>query len=105
MRVNDLYSGLEQFAYVCKNGEGIADISARFCVPVSRLKELNNIESDVRCGQEIFIVRHKCRSYRVKPGDTVDSICDSIGVAVELADGMDCLKNIYPGKMIYIEIN
>ncbi len=82
--------------YVVQPGDTLYSLSKRFNIPVSTIKEINNLTTDLlRIGQELFLPYSPMEgnTYVVKAGDTLYSIAKKYGLSVDELKRINGLNN------------
>lgn len=65
-------ASLDTSYHTVKKGETLSSISRKYSIPLSELKELNNLKSTtIKPGQHLLVKRIGPKTYTVKKGDTV----------------------------------
>ncbi len=98
--------------YVVKSGDSLSAIAYKYGTTVSKIKELNNLSSDViYVGQVLLIpseaeVKESTITYTVRKGDTLSQIAYSFGTSVSDIKTANNLSSdvIYVGQKLYIPL-
>lgn len=72
--------------YIVQKGDTLYGLSQRFGIPVSEIKEINNLTSDLlSIGQELYLAYAPIMGYTyvVKAGDTLYGIAKQFGLSVD----------------------
>ncbi len=95
--------------HTVRRGESLYSIASRYNSTVARLKQDNNLSSNlIKPGQKLVVrpgSRGNLRRYEVKKGDTLGKIATahSVSLAALLrSNGMTSRSTIYPGQVVVI---
>ncbi|MBQ9710156.1 MAG: LysM peptidoglycan-binding domain-containing protein [Clostridia bacterium] len=102
MRIFDPYEEIDLFVYVCKNGESVGEILNRFRMTEADFYRLNGICSEIKCGDKIIVKKRKGETYRVRAGDSVETISKAFGIDGKKMmedNGINC---IFPTQILFI---
>ena len=98
--------------YTVQKGDTLYKISQQFGIPVSEIKQLNNLTSDViQPGQILYIGSNGFQipttTYTVQKGDTLYKISQQFGIPVSEIKQLNNLTSdvIQPGQILYIGSN
>lgn len=81
-------------SYIVQKGDTLYSISKKFNITVDKLKEYNNLSSNLlNVGQKILIPVGSDTTYVVKKGDTIYSIARKFNVSVDEIKEMNNLSN------------
>jgi membrane-bound lytic murein transglycosylase D len=99
----------EKLVYVVKRGDSIQVIAKAFNTTIKRIKELNNLRSNIiKVGQKLVIQplkREGAISYTVQSGDTPYSIAVKYGMDLGTLlriNGLRSRSKIYPGQQLWV---
>jgi membrane-bound lytic murein transglycosylase D len=99
----------EKMVYVVKRGDSIQVIARAFNTTIKRIKELNNLQSNIiKVGQKLVIQPLKMEgaiSYTVQSGDTPYSIAVKNGMDLRTLlriNGLRSRSKIYPGQQLWV---
>lgn len=93
--------------YIVKKGDTLSSISKKYNIPISDLKEINELKSNkLRIGQKIFLKKTGPRTYTVKKGDNIWKIAKRFGIGVEELMELNELdsEELRPGQMLVVEV-
>ena len=83
--------------YIVKNGDTLYSIARENNISVDKLKEINNLTSDIiRVGQELKFVDsniNDIKKYIVKAGDTLYSIANRFNTTVDIIKKLNKLNS------------
>lgn len=88
--------------YRVKTGESVLTVSELLKVPPYKIIADNNLTSDLYAGQLLIIKRLDRGLYRVKPFDTVESICAKFSIKKEDFTAYNGTDKVHFNILIYI---
>jgi LysM repeat protein len=92
--------------HIVKKGDTLLSLSKKYSIPVSELKDINNLGSTkIRIGQKVLLKRTWPRTYTVKRGDNIWKIARRFNINPdELKDINDLETDLLkPGQRIILE--
>jgi peptidoglycan endopeptidase LytE len=92
--------------HLVKKGDTLLSLSKKYSIPVSELKEINNLSSTkLRLGQQILLERIGPRTYTVQKGDNIYKIAKRFHKDVDELRDTNVLETdvIKPGQKILLE--
>ncbi len=92
----------ENIIYRVRANENILDVSEMLMVPPYKLIADNNLTEEIYPGQLLIIKRLNRQLYRVKPFDTVDSICEKFCLSKEDFISFNGKNLVHFNILIYI---
>jgi LysM repeat protein len=96
----------EPYRYTVRKGDTLLAISKKFSVPVTEIREMNDLRSTkLKPGQQLIVKRTGPRTYTVQKGDNIYRIARKFDIDLDkLKDmndlGTDILK---PGQKLFLE--
>lgn len=103
MKIERAYNNKGPFIYKCLAGDTVRSIAEKFGMDMCDMIVLNRLSDDVSAGDELLIIKNRGEPYRVKAGDSYETICAKFGIKTGDFDKNHVRHNIYPGNIIYIE--
>ena len=94
-------SAVESF-YRMEKTDTLFSISKKFSVPVSLIKDAND-GMVFAGGVVIYIPVVKCKTYVVKPMDTVESICETFNLKEDRLKSRNHLDYLFAGQIILLD--
>jgi len=96
--------------YIVKDGDSLENISSKYNVNVDKLKEINNIDEDIREGLELLIPTNEdyYGLYTINKGDNLYQISKKYNINPILLAALNGLNEsdyIYPNQEILIPKN
>lgn len=95
--------------YTVQRGDTLYSISQKFNISISKLKELNNLESNTILPGQILIIKEQTTppqptTYKVQKGDTLYSISQKFNTTVDEIKRLNNItsNNIYINQELYI---
>lgn len=87
-KVTSIKAEEESYRYTVEKGDSLSAISEKFSIPVTELKELNDLKSTrLKPGQQLLVKKIVPKTYTVRKGDTLSKIAGKFAVdAHELRD-------------------
>jgi LysM repeat protein len=92
--------------HTVKKGETLLSISKKYSVPVSELREINDLRSSkLKPGQKLSLKKSGPKTYRVKKGDSIYRIAKRFDLDVDELKEINALEtdNVKPGQKLLIE--
>ncbi|MFT4413139.1 peptidoglycan DD-metalloendopeptidase family protein [Fredinandcohnia humi] len=89
-----------------KEGETLWDLSVEYGVSIHLLMEWNKLDSTIlQVGQTLYIYHDDKSTYVVKPGDSLSSIAEEVGLTINEIKSINQLVDdlIYPDQVLVIE--
>ncbi|MBE5753949.1 MAG: LysM peptidoglycan-binding domain-containing protein [Clostridiales bacterium] len=74
---------MEKFFYRVEHGDTILSVSNKFCTPAILIINLNNLKKEICAGDILYIEKENCKTYTVKPFETVEMLAQRFGVEKE----------------------
>lgn len=105
-RQNPSSSSLSTTFHKAKKGDTLLSLSKKYSIPVSELKEINNLTSTkIRIGQKVLLKRSGAKTYTVKRGDNIWKIARRFNIDVDELKDINSLKTnlLKPGRRILLE--
>ena len=93
---------MEKFFYRVETGDSVLSLSQKFNVPVCKLVEDNNLKSEIKRGELLFIERKTAVYYKVKPFDKVEDIAKKFCVSKERLLKDNAVNYIFYGLILKI---
>lgn len=95
----------EYDTYIVKSGDNLYSIARRFNTNVNKLKDINNLSSNLlSIGQKLLVPKVQGNTYIVKTGDSLYKIANEVGSSVtELINLNDLTTtNLSIGQVLYL---
>ena len=92
--------------HIVKKGDTLSSISKKYSIPLSELKEINNLSSTkLKSGQQIFLKQIVPRTYTVQKGDNIYKIARRFHADIDELRDINVLETdiIKPGQKILLE--
>ena len=99
-------SSEDSSSHIVKKGDTLLSLSKKYSIPVSELKEINNLSSTkLKLGQQILLERIGPRTYTVQKGDNIYKIAKRFHKDVDELRDTNVLETdvIKPGQKILLE--
>lgn len=93
----------EKLTITVKKGDTLWALAHQFDLPISSLKEWNNLSSNmIKIGSELTIYTDRLETYKVQSGDTIKSIARKTGTSVHSLIKYNHLKDtmIHPSEIL-----
>lgn len=97
--------GNEYDTYIVKSGDNLYAIARRYGISVDKLKEINNLSSNLlSVGQKLLVPNNDNKKYVVKPGDSLYKIAGENDTTVTELINLNELNttNLSIGQIIYL---
>ena len=88
--------------YRVKSGETVLTISELLRIPPYKIIADNNLSSDLYTGQLLLIKRLDRELYRIKPFDTLESICAKFSIKKEDFIAYNGSEKVHFNILVYI---
>ena len=88
--------------YRVKKGDTLLMIAEDFLIPPFKLIADNALSGEVYQGQVLIIDKLERKLYRVKPFDTIKSVCANFCISTEDFISINKTDYIYPGILVYV---
>ena len=88
--------------YRVKAGDNVLSVSETVKVPPYKIIADNNLTADLYAGQLLLIKRLDRVIYRVKPFDTIDSICKKFSITEEEFTSFNGSKIVHFNIFVYV---
>lgn len=88
--------------YRVKRGDTLLSIAEQFFIPPFKLIADNCLKREVREGQVLIIDKLNRKVYRVKPFETILSVCKDFCISTEDFISINKTDYIYPGILVYV---
>ena len=93
---------MKKFFYRAQEGETVLSVAQKFSVPVCVLINDNLLKEEISSG-DLLIVRKECaKTYKVKPDDTLEGICNRFGISKEQVIENNGVPYLFYGLSIII---
>jgi peptidoglycan endopeptidase LytE len=92
--------------HIVKKGDTLSSLSRKYSIPLSELKDINNLSSTkLKIGQQILVKRVLPRTYTVRKGDNIYKIAKRFHVDIDELRDINVLETdvIKPGQKILLE--
>jgi len=92
--------------YIVKKGDNLSSISRKYSIPVSELKEINNLRSTkLKIGQRLLIQRSGPKTYTVRKGDSIYRIARRFKISNKELKEINGLETdiLKPGQRLLLE--
>ncbi|HYA12159.1 MAG TPA: LysM peptidoglycan-binding domain-containing protein [Thermodesulfovibrionales bacterium] len=96
----------EPYHYTVRKGDTLLTISKKFSVPVTEIREMNDLRSTkLKPGQQLIVKRTGPRTYTVQKGDNIYKIARKFDIDVDELKGMNDLETdiLKPGQKLFLE--
>ena len=101
----DIVDGSDYDTYVVKNGDNLYAIARKFGTTVDKLKDINNLSSNLlSIGQKLLVPKVDGKTYVVKAGDTLYKIAADNDTSVNDLINLNNLvtTNLSIGQVLYL---
>ena len=71
---------MEKFFYRVENKDTVFSVCQKFQIPPTVLIKLNGLNKEISCGDLLYIEKPACKTYKVKPFDTVELVAKELGL-------------------------
>lgn len=96
----------EPYRYTVRKGDTLLAISKKFSVPVTEIREMNDLRSTkLKPGQQLIVKRTGPRTYTVQKGDNIYKIARKFDIDLDELKGMNDLETdiLKPGQKLFLE--
>lgn len=96
----------EPYRYTVRKGDTLLAISKKFSVPVTEIREMNDLRSTkLKPGQQLIVKRTGPRTYTVQKGDNINKIARKFDIDLDELKGMNDLETdiLKPGQKLLLE--
>lgn len=103
--VGEIVEGTDYDTYVVKSGDNLYAIARRYGVTVDKLKDINNLSSNLlSVGQKLLVPKNDNKKYVVKAGDSLYKIAGENGTTVTDLINLNELSttNLSIGQVLYL---
>jgi LysM repeat protein len=101
----DFVDGADYDTYIVKSGDNLYAIARRYGITVDKLKDINNLSSNLlNIGQKLLVPKNDNKKYVVKAGDSLYKIAGENNTTVTDLINLNDLSttNLSIGQVLYL---